>query len=94
MTTPNRQLPQVKNNVQEDGAKLVWYRSSIVWLGIVLTAFIFVGCVHFLYLGAQLRSQENTQNTAVKKKELTHVLGVPISSSPAKKSEKTTDDSL
>lgn len=100
MTTPNRQLPQVKSKVQTEDTKLPWYRSFIVWLGIALTVFIFAGCVHFLYVGAQLRGQENSLKTPEKKKELTHILGVPISASSIsttekkERSEKDTDDSL
>lgn len=111
MTTPNRQSPQVKNNVQTEGAKVPWYRSPIVWLGIVITVVVFIGCLQFLMLAADIRSQEsaynstsnnNTQTKTSKKKELTHILGVPISASSLEKHEKNsknedgenTDDSL
>lgn len=87
MTTPNRQSLQVKNNIQTDDTKLAWYQSPIVWLGIILTVVIFLGCLHLLYIAAEIRSNEASrvlepiQKTTMKKKELTHILGVPISSS-------------
>lgn len=111
MTTPNRQSPQVKSKVQTEGTKVSWYRSPIVWLGIVITVVIFIGCVQFLMLAADIRNQEsaynssntsNAQSKTPKKKELTHILGVPISASSLKKHEENstnedgenTDDSL
>lgn len=95
MTTPNRQSPQVKSNSQAEDTKGSWYRSPIVWLGIVITVVIFIGCVQFLMLAADIRSQEsaynstskNTQTKTPKKKELTHILGVPISASSIAKPE-------
>lgn len=90
MTTPNKQSPQVKSNKQTEGTKLPWYRSPIVWLGIVITIVIFIGCLQFLMLAADIRSHEseyglsNSQDQATNPsndKELTHILGVPISAS-------------
>ncbi len=101
MTTPNRQLPQVKSNTQIEGAKGTWYRSPTVWLGIVITVVIFVGCVQFLLLAADIRKHENAHNLAntsntesktTKKKELTHILGVPISASSLAKPEQSTNN--
>src|SRR5690554_2893604 len=80
MTTPNRQSLQVKNNIQTDDTKLAWYQSPIVWLGIILTVVIFLGCLHLLYIAAEIRSNEASrvsepiQKTTMKKKELTHIL--------------------
>src|SRR5690554_7470853 len=99
MTTPNRQSPQVKSNSQTEDTKGSWYRSPVLWLGIVITVVIFIGCVQFLFLAADIRKQENaynlantnntesTQTKAPKKKELTHILGVPISASSIAKPE-------
>lgn len=69
------------NNSQSD-AKLPWYRSSIVWLGIIITLVVLAGCIHFVVVTRDLVLQ--SPNTAAPvKKELTTILGVPMSSSPA-----------
>src|SRR5690554_5731233 len=69
MTTPNRQSPQVKSNSQTEDTKGSWYRSPIVWLGIVITVVIFIGCVQFLMLAA-VKKVLTTQPVKIHKQKL------------------------
>lgn len=94
MTTPNRQSPQVKSKTKVEGTKQPWYRSPVVWLGIIITVVVLIGCLQFLYLAAEIRSNESSRNIEIRqdkatnKKELTHILGVPISASSIAEPEK------
>lgn len=79
MTTQRPPLQPETNNTTGD-TKLPWYRSSIVWLGIAITLIVLAGCIHFVIITRSLVAATPTE--AAPQKELSRILGVPLSSQP------------
>lgn len=67
-------------NPTQTGPSLPWYRSGIVWLGIILTVLVIVGCVHMVIITRDFVIEAPTSNS--QKKELTHFRGMPLHSLP------------
>lgn len=86
MTTPLKPLqPETSNSTQlaneQADTYLPWYRSGIVWLGILLTVLVIVGCVHMIIITRDFKI--DTPAPSSSKKELTHFRGMPLHSIPS-----------
>ena len=63
---------------RQHDARLPWYRVAVLWLGIFITLLILAGCIHLLIVSHQ-HSSDSPSPTATDSKQLTHLLGVPLS---------------
>lgn len=88
MTTRTKPLQQATNS-QDNGTKTPWYRSFLVWLGIVITLITTASAVAIIYFGHKFAvDQPPIVNTnAQGAKQLTHIFGVPLSRPDASENE-------
>jgi hypothetical protein len=59
--------------------RLVWYRSSVVWLGILITIIIVFGYVRLVVISHQNNPEQPLPTAETDHKQLSEVLGMPLS---------------
>jgi hypothetical protein len=58
---------------------LVWYRSSVVWLGILITVIIVLGYIRLVVISHQNNPEQPLPTAETDHKQLSEVLGMPLS---------------